>query len=223
MEFIFMLTHNDRTVDNALEVYRNIRDTSLRFVGFKDVGVTGDTLQKLTNAMHEDGRSVFLEVVSTRKDEELRSIEAALNVGVDYILGGTHPEEALDLIGSNSVRYCPFPGTVVGHPSELAGTIEEIAAHAKELTSREGVFGVDLLAYRHRSVNPATLTQAVASAAEGPVIAAGSVDSAERIRALRGAGAWAFTIGGAVFAGRLPGAPSLPAQIEWTLEVASEQ
>ncbi len=223
MEFIFMLTHNDRTVEDALDIYKEIRGTPLRFVGFKDVGATRETLLSLTDTMHEDGRSVFLEVVSTDKDEELASIEAALEVGVDYILGGTHPREALALIGSKPVRYCPFPGVVVGHPSELKGSIEEIASHAKELTSTDGVFGLDLLAYRHRTVDPAALTRAVTTAATGPVIAAGSVDSAERIRALRAAGAWAFTIGGAVFAGQLPGAPSLSAQIEWTLEVASEQ
>jgi hypothetical protein len=33
------------------------------------------------------------------------------------------------------------------------------------------------------------------------------------------AGVWAFTIGGAIFNGVLPGAPDLTAQIEWTLSV----
>ena len=39
-EFIFMLTHNDRTVDNALEVLEQVKDTGLRHIGFKDVGAT---------------------------------------------------------------------------------------------------------------------------------------------------------------------------------------
>jgi uncharacterized protein related to proFAR isomerase len=65
------------------------------------------------------------------------------------------------------------------------------------------------------------LTKAVVESSAGPVIAAGSVDSEERIRALAGAGAWAFTIGGAIFDGLLPGGPSIPAQVEWVLEVAA--
>lgn len=221
MEFIFMLTSNDRTVENALDVYREIRHTPLRLVGFKDVGVNRETLRALTNAIHEDGRSVFLEVVSTSLADELASIEAALEVGVDYVLGGTNPDEALAVIGDNQIRYFPFVGVVVGHPSELQGSMEDIAAHAKELTDRPGVHGLDLLAYRHETVDPAELTRAVVTSSSGPVIAAGSVDSVERIRALRDAGAWAFTIGGAIFANQLPGAPSLAAQIEWTLEVAA--
>lgn len=217
-----MLTQNDRTVDDALDVYRTIRSTGLRMVGFKDVGATRETLGVLTDAIHSDGRPVFLEVVSTSREAELSSIEAALEVGVDYILGGTHVEDALQVIDGADIQYFPFPGTIVGHPSVLEGSINEIATHASQLTSLPGVHGLDLLAYRHVSADPPQLTKAVVEASSGPVIAAGSVDSAERIRALREAGAWAFTIGGAIFAGQLPGAPSISAQIEWALEVSKQ-
>ena len=61
------------------------------------------------------------------------------------------------------------------------------------------------------------LTAAVKASASGPVIAAGSVDSLERIAALRRIGVWGFTIGGAIFEGRFAGAPSVPAQIETVL------
>ena len=36
--FVFMLTHDDRTVDNAAEIMPTLADTGLRYVGFKDVG-----------------------------------------------------------------------------------------------------------------------------------------------------------------------------------------
>lgn len=221
MDFIFMLTHDDRTVSNAMEVYQQIRGTPLRLVGFKDVGADRDTLRALTETMKSDGREVFLEVVSTSRDDEMASIEAALDVGVDYLLGGTNHDEALGLIDGSPVRYCPFPGTVVGHPSTLEGSIEEISRHSKELVSRAGVHGLDLLAYRHQTVDPAELTAAVVTATGRPIIAAGSVDRESRIRDLGRAGAWAFTIGGAIFEGRLPGGPSIPTQIEWALEVAA--
>ena len=65
MDFIFMLTNHDATVPHAVEVYESIRSTGLRMVGFKDVGASPDTLRRLTDTMHEDGRTVFLEVVST--------------------------------------------------------------------------------------------------------------------------------------------------------------
>jgi hypothetical protein len=220
MEFIFMLTRDDRTVDGALGAYRELAGTDLRLVGFKDVGVAADTLRALTDAIHEDGRTAFLEVVSTSRDEELRSIEAAIAAGVDYVLGGSHVDDALGLLAGTTLRYCPFPGTIEGHPSQLKGTVDEIAEHTAALTTRPGVSGVDLLAYRHRGVDPPTLVRAAVKASSGPVIVAGSIDSEERIREVADCGAWAFTIGGAILAGRLPGAPSLAAQVQWVLEVA---
>lgn len=222
MEFIFMLTHDDATVANAVEVYESIRTTGLQQVGFKDVGATPATLRRLTETMHSDGRSVFLEVVSTSPDDELRSIETGLELGVDVIMGGTSHGPVLDLIGNARVRYFPFPGTVIGHPSELAGSIAEISAHASELTSRPGVHGLDLLAFRHQGVDPVELTRAVVASCQHPVVVAGSIDGAARIQLVEGAGAWGFTIGGAIFDGLLPGGPDISRQIEWTLGQVSE-
>ncbi|MBA2718360.1 MAG: hypothetical protein H0U52_03815 [Chloroflexi bacterium] len=215
-EFIFMLTHDDRTVPNARAVYDEVRSTELRYVGFKDIGLPIAELRELAAAIRSDGREVMLEVVSEDKGDELRSIRAALEIGVDWLLGGTHPDEALEILAGTAVRYCPFPGRVIGHPSLLRGTIEEIAAAAAELTSRPGVHGLDLLAYRYDG-DVEALTTAVNARATGPVIAAGSVDSLERIAALARIGVWGFTIGGAIFDGRFAGAPSVAAQVQTVL------
>jgi hypothetical protein len=163
---------------------------------------------------------VMLEVVSTSRHAELDSIRAAVDAGVDWVLGGTHVEDGERLLAGTTVRYCPFPGRVVGHPSVLEGSIGKITADARAMTARPGVHGLDLLAYRHRTVDPAELVRAVSAAAAGPVIAAGSVAAADQIRALAAAGAWGFTIGGAIFEGRLPGAPDVPAQVRAVMEIA---
>lgn len=225
IEFIFMLTRNDATVPDAAAVYDTLRDSGLRYVGFKDIGLPPAQLRELATTMRADGREVFLEVVSERPEDEMRSVEAALEIGVDWLLGGTHPDEALailDRVGPPGTpgrpRYCPFPGRVVDHPSVLQGTLDEIATSARDLTAREGVDGLDLLAYRWDGDVPA-LVRAVVSASAGPVIAAGSVDSAERINALADAGAWAYTIGGAIFDGRLPAGPSVREQVDCALEL----
>ena len=215
-EFVFMLTHSDRTVPNAREAYEEVRGTGLRYVGFKDIGLPTDELRALAGAIREDGREVMLEVVSVDKADELSSVRAALDIGVDWLLGGTHPDEALEILAGADVRYCPFPGTVIGHPSLLRGSIEEIALHAEALTSRPGVHGLDLLAYRYDG-DVEALTDAVNARSRGPVIAAGSVDSLERIATLQRIGVWGFTIGGAIFDGRFAGAPSIGAQVETVL------
>jgi hypothetical protein len=216
IEFVFMLTHSDRTVPNGRAVYEEVRTTGLRYVGFKDIGLPPAELRELSEAIRADGREVMLEVVSEAKEDELRSVQTALDIGVDWLLGGTHPDEALELIAGTKIRYCPFPGRVVGHPSLLRGTIDEIAGDAAALTARPGVHGLDLLAYRYDG-DVEALTAAVRESASGPVIAAGSVDSLARIAALRRIGVWGFTIGGAIFDGRFAGAPSVRDQIETVL------
>ncbi|HYS32018.1 MAG TPA: hypothetical protein VEM58_07130 [Streptosporangiaceae bacterium] len=221
IEFVFMLTHHDRTVDQPADVYQGIRDCGLRYVGFKDVGASAAELREVCDQAHADGLEVMLEVVSTSKDDEQRSIAAAAEIGVDWVLGGTHPRDGLAVLAGSKARYCPFPGMVVDHPSVLLGEIAEIAESARAITAMEGVYGLDLLAYRHPTADVAALTSAVVRASAGPVIAAGSVASVRQIATLDAAGAWGFTIGGAIFEGRLPGGPSIAGQIRQVLAAAS--
>jgi hypothetical protein len=227
IEFVFMLTHHDSTIQNPLEVLDMVGGCGLRFVGFKDVGAEVPVLREVTARAHDEGMEVMLEVVSTSQADELRSVAAATEIGVDWLLGGTHPADGLQVLQSAgarpSPRYCPFPGRVVGHPSVLQGTVEEIAESARQITSMDGVHGLDLLAYRHTSADAGELTRAVVQAASGPVIAAGSVASVAQIHALDEAGAWGFTIGGAIFEGRLPGAPSIEGQVREVLRAAADR
>jgi hypothetical protein len=222
IEFIFMLTHDDATIPEALEVLDQVKDSGLRYIGFKDIGQPVETLQQIAAGAHAAGLEVMLEVVSTSVESELQSVTAAKEIGVDWVLGGTNHEQAAPLLHGTEIRYCPFPGTVIGHPSILEGDASEIAAQAAAMTSREDVYGVDLLAYRHQGTDPVALTREVVAECRGPVIVAGSITSFEQIQAVAATGAWGFTIGGAIFEGRLPGAPSVPAQVKAVLDACAQ-
>jgi len=221
MDFIFMLTHNDTTVPEAARVYESLRGTGLRYVGFKDIGATPDELAAVAEKAHADGLEVFLEVVSTSRESEIASLSTGREIGVDFIMGGTNVADGLQILAGTPIRYMPFPGRIEGHPSVLLGSSQEIAADARAMTARAGVYGLDLLAYRHPSEDPIALTAAVVEASAGPVVVAGSIATAEQIRLVAGAGAWAFTIGGAIFEGRLPGGPDLAAQITEVLKITA--
>jgi hypothetical protein len=217
--FVFMLTKEDATIPEAAEVCRAIAPLDIGVVGFKDVGLPHSALAEVVAILRDQGRDVAMEVVSVTRDEELRAIEAGLELGVDLLLGGTHVEDALEAIDGADVRYCPFPGRVVGHPSVLEGTPDSIVASAGELASTAGVWGLDLLAYRFAGDADALMRDAIASV-DVPVIVAGSVADAGRIAAIAAAGAWGFTVGSAVFDGRfVPGAP-LEAQLRAVIEAA---
>jgi hypothetical protein len=220
IEFVLMLTRDDVTVADAPEVLAGLRDTGLRYLGFKDIGPPPEVLRDVTAAAHEAGMEVMLEVVSTSRDDELRSVRAALDIDVDWVLGGTNAGDGAAVLAGSGLRYCPFPGTITGHPSVLSGAVADIAADAARLTAIDGVHGVDLLAYRHATADVGALTRAVADAVDGPVIAAGSVATVEQIRVLEEAGAWGFTIGSAIFEQRLPGGPSVAGQVRAVLAAA---
>ena len=204
--FVFMLTHDDATVPGAAEVARQLAPLDIPVVGFKDVGLPPERLAEVVEVLREQGREIALEVVNPDPDAELRAIEAGLELGVDLLLGGTQVDAALALIGGADVRYCPFPGTIVGHPSVLAGTHEEIVAHAVELAALDSVWGLDLLAYRFAGDADALMRDTIAAVTK-PVIVAGSVADTDRIARIAAAGAWGFTVGSAAFDARfVPGA-----------------
>ena len=219
-EFVFMLTHNDATVANARDVLEEVATTGLRCIGFKDVGASRETLAGVTSDAHGAGMKVMLEIVTTDAEEELRTLGAAAEIGVDCVLGGTHPAEGAALLRKTGIEYYPFPGTIEGHPSVLVGSLDEIVGHARELSAIEGVHGVDLLAYRHETLDPIALTRAVVDAVDGPVIVAGSIATLDQIAAVSQAGAWGFTIGGAIFEGRLPGGPTVAGQVAAVLDAS---
>jgi hypothetical protein len=200
MDFIFMLTRDDQTIEDCLEVYQSVRDVPLKLVGFKDVGVEAETLRRLRDRIKVDGRTSYMEVVSTSRDSCLRSAEVGAKLGIDCLLGGTQVDEILDLLRGTATGYFPFPGVPVGHPTKLGGTPERIAADTRAMASA-GCAGVDLLAYRATEADPLALVRAARQATDKTVIVAGSINSPARIRDIAGAGADLFTIGTAALDG----------------------
>ncbi|KMO12963.1 4-hydroxythreonine-4-phosphate dehydrogenase [Methylobacterium platani] len=212
-DFIFMLTRNDRTVADAAAHVATALAAGIRHIGFKDIGLPIEALDDLVRQIRRGGATAYLEVVSLDRDSEVRSVRAAVDLGVDYLLGGTHVDDALPLLAGSGIRYYPFPGRIVGHPSRLEGSEAEIVASAVRIAAHAGVAGLDLLAYRSMLDVPA-LIAAVCGAVSKPVIVAGSVDRPEQVRTIRQAGAAAFTIGTSALDGRFPAAgPTLDMQL----------
>jgi putative N-acetylmannosamine-6-phosphate epimerase len=200
MDFIFMLTRDDMTIEDCLEVFETVKDSGITHLGFKDVGAPRSTLMELNRRIKAAGMICYMEVVSTTEEACLNSAKVALEIGVDRLLGGTAVEKILDILEGSSVGYYPFPGIPVGHPTDLGGTPDLVEDQCRNF-QQMGCPGVDLLAYRATEADPIELTKAARRGHDGYIICAGSVDSPERIRALADVGADAFTIGSAVFNG----------------------
>jgi hypothetical protein len=219
MEFIFMLTRNDETLADAREVYASVAAAGVRHFGCKDVGLPRKELEALLSDIENSGHTSYLEVVSESDEATLASARAAAEIQPDYLIGGTLIEPVQEIIAGTGIKFFPYVGRVVGHPCLLRGSIQEIADDARRAEAL-GLDGVNLLAYRYDG-DVEALVDAVVSNTSLPVIAAGSVDSVERIRALARHGVWAFTIGTAALDGVLLPEEPLRAQLELALEAAA--
>lgn len=202
MDFIFMLTRTDKTVEDCLTVLDQILPLGMKHIGFKDVGVEFEVLVKLTERIRASGAISYMEVVSETPEACLRSAQAAKQLGIDRLLGGTDVASIKDLLIGTHTTYYPFPGFPVGHPTKLGGQPADVTAQCQTFMT-EGCGGADLLAYRATEAAPLELVRAARRGLgrDGYLIVAGSITSRQRIADVATAGADAFTIGTAVFDG----------------------
>jgi len=204
LDFIFMLTKDDQTISDAREYVKEIVSGGVKHIGFKDIGLPINELKHLAEDLRKEGVKIYLEVVSLDAESEERSARVAMDLNVDYLLGGTRPETIASIVKDHSLKYYPFVGQIEDHPSILTGTITEIATHAQQVTAIDGVDGIDLLAYRFTGKDVPLLIQEVCEKSKKPVIVAGSIDSKDRIEVVKTTGASGFTVGTAAFDMKFP-------------------
>lgn len=202
MDFIFMLTRGDKTVEDCLDVFDQIAPLGLKHVGFKDVGVEPATLRKLVDRIRSAGAISYMEVVSDTPEAALNSARVGAELGIDRLLGGTDVQRVGEILQGTHTKYYPFPGFPVGHPTRLGGGPGDVTSQCAAFMA-QGCAGADLLAFRATEADPLDLVRAARKGLgpNGYLIVAGSITSAERIKAVAAAGADAFTIGTAVFDG----------------------
>lgn len=196
-ELIVMLTYNDQTVENAIELFDGLKNTPVANWGFKDVGLEKEKMKQLVDNMNAAGKTTFLEVVSLSEEEGLAGAKLAAECGFDILMGTVYFDSINEYLKDKPVKYYPFPGHVHSHPSILDGTIDQIVEHARLLEAK-GVDGMDLLTYRYTG-DPVALLNAVVKATNVPLVSAGSIESFKRIGEVRDSGAWGYTIGTAFF------------------------
>jgi hypothetical protein len=218
-QFILMLTRDDRTVPDARELYGQLAASGVRHVGFKDVGLPPEELERLVADIRANGHAVHLEVVAETADATLASAEMAKRLRPDYLLGGTLIEPVKEVIAGTGIKFFPYVGRVVGHPCLLEGSVEEIVEDVRRAEELE-VDGINLLAYRYAG-DVTALVSAVVDATDLPVVCAGSIAAEEQIRELARLGVWGFTIGGAVLDRRVAEGAPLAAQVEVALSAAT--
>ena len=196
-KLIVMLTHNDRTVSNAAEIFNSCKNSKAEIFGFKEEGIPFAEMKKLFETMKNCGKITALEVVAYNEEECLDAAEKAVECQCNFLMGTKFFDSVNNFCRKNNLKYMPFVGEITGRPSVLEGTLESMIDEAQKCLSK-GVFGIDLLGYRYTG-DAVALNKNFVAQINAPVCIAGSVNSYKRLDEVKAANSWAFTIGGAFF------------------------
>ncbi|WP_237233008.1 hypothetical protein [Rothia nasisuis] len=202
-ELIVMLTYNDCTVENAAEIFEACVGAPARYWGFKEKPLPLEQMQALYARIRGAGKTTVLEVVEYEEDACLAGARMAVACECDILMGTTYHDSVLELCAENDIKYMPFIGVVSQRPSVLEGTAE-LMLEQLESYARKGVYGVDLLGYRHIGDAEKVMAEVLAQSPL-PVCLAGSVDSYQKLDFIKANKPWAFTIGSAFFDGKFGG------------------
>lgn len=196
-QLIVMLTYNDRTVDNAYDIFDQCRNSQAQFWGFKEEPLPLPEMKRLYAHMKACGKTTFLEVVAYTEPACLAGAQMAVECGCDVLMGTIFSDAVNDFCRTHGLKYMPFVGEISERPSVLRGSLEGMIAEAREYLAK-GAYGIDLLGYRYEG-DAAALNKAFTAAIDAPVCLAGSVNSFQRLDEVKDAAPWAFTIGSAFF------------------------
>lgn len=197
IELIAMLTHNDKTVDNAREIFAASVDAPTQHWGFKDTGLSAADLALLARDMKDAGKTVHFESLEEKETNCLAAAQFAVDNGLDYLIGMAFYPSVAKLLAEANVGYLPTCGGRSGIPRMLHGSIEDIVADATRI--RPQVDGVALSLYRWTDGDPGQLGKAFVQEVEAPVVVTGSINSTDRMDEIARLAPWGITVGSALF------------------------
>lgn len=197
LNLIVMLTHNDKTVKNANEIFDECKNSKATYWGMKEENLPLEKMKQLYKNMKQQNKTTVLEVVTYTEEEGLKGANIAIECKVDILMGTMFFDSINELCQRNNIKYMPFVGKVSERPSILEGNVEDMIKEANSYIEK-GAYGIDLLGYRYIG-DAVKLNKEIVTNVNGPVCIAGSINSYQRLDEIKDANPWAFTIGGAFF------------------------
>ncbi len=196
---VTMLTRNDITVPNALEVVKNNSHAKAAYWGFKDVGVTFEQGEELIQAMQSAGKHVAIEPLTTDEETANKWADIAVKYHIDAFLGRFFKSVSQKLSDAGILYFPPFGRRDANE--RLLGTIEEIKGEALDLLN-QGSSGIRMSAYRWIEGDPEELARALKELfveKKVPFMMTGSINDFSKLDFIKEMQPWGITVGGALF------------------------
>lgn len=216
-EVIAMLTRDDQTVPDAIEIFESCRKSPIRFWGFKDTPLSLEACGDIAAAMHKEGKSIVFESLNEDEEECLIAAEFAIRNRCSHLIGCAFHASVAHLLAPTGVAYYPTFGRRSGIPRMLHGTVEEILDDAQRVI-KGGAAGLCLSMYRYTDGEPEALAKEILHACNTvPTVITGSINSFFRLEAIRRLSPWGFTVGSALFEQKFG------ADLDWTEQLVAIQ
>ena len=84
-ELVVMLTHNDQTVPDAIEIFEAAKNSKAKFWGFKEIGLPEEKMKILVDKMKAAGKTTFLEVVDYTEEGCVEGAKIGARCGFDIL------------------------------------------------------------------------------------------------------------------------------------------
>lgn len=214
IKVIAMLTNNDQTVKDALEIFEKNQFAKTECWGFKDIGIKTEDAIELVAAMKKAGKTTFLEPLLEEEENCINVAKLAVKCGFDYVINMTYNQKANKILTEGGVKYLPTCGKREGLPRLLYGTQEEITEDAENLMENEGVEGVCLSAYRYQDGDPEKMALHFRKHFSGQLIVSGGINTFARLDFVKKLQPWGFTIGSALFSHKFGAELSIAQQLD---------
>ena len=180
MDFIFMLTRNDRTVEDAGCLVDQVCELGVTHVGFKDVGVPAATMRELVSDDSAARRRLLPRgcKYNTRSDDPLAGVRLGARRRSDPRRHRPRRRRSAFSVTCRATFRSPAARSAIRRNSKDPRRWSPSIAQRRRAM---GCGGVDLLAYRATQADPLDLVRAARGAlAGGQLIVAGSVNPASR-------------------------------------------
>ena len=198
VNLIVFLTKDDKTVPNALDIFKENKQKQTSYWGFKDTGIDSNQAKKLYTEMKNAGKTVFFESLAEDKKSGLDAAKFAVEVNCDYLIGMQYFSAVHDYLKENGIKFYPTCGARSGIPRMLHGSIADVVNDGKKVRDT-GVDGLCLSMYRFTGGDPEKLAEEFIATIDVPVIVTGSINSQQRLDAIKRLGPWGITIVSAFF------------------------
>jgi hypothetical protein len=203
---IIMLTHNDVTVPDAIELFEQCKDIPITNWGIKDIGMNDEDIIKIGKLMKEAGKQSSYEIVDFSEASYERAAEIAVKGEYSYVACGHFNQKLSDTLAKYNIGYMPTLGILVHVPEPngpvlLVSDKDEMLSTARYALAH-GAIGLDCPVYRSTLYDGDSLLPWLRNELPDAFLCcAGSVNGYSRIRLVSETGFDAFTTGSALFDG----------------------